>query len=119
MPKCSNTVSAENGILIARLDWYERCFKHSHIYMRGAEDVDLFVHLAFLSNFRRCSGDTSLLNLKIWLGSLPSKFSHAANLKKGSPEYVDLERSGRVWENFFKPGNIEPYLQAQSASSDM
>jgi len=37
-----------------------------------------------------------------------------ANLKKGSPEYVDLARSGRVWENFFKPGNIEPYLQAQS-----
>jgi hypothetical protein len=25
-----------------------------------------------------------------------------------------LARSGRVWENFFKPGNIEPYLQAQS-----
>jgi Fic family protein len=37
-----------------------------------------------------------------------------ANLKKSSPEYVDLARSGRVWENFFKPGNIEPYLQAQS-----
>jgi hypothetical protein len=37
-----------------------------------------------------------------------------ANLKKGSPEYEDLARSGRVWENFFKPGNIEPYLQAQS-----
>ncbi|TAQ90839.1 hypothetical protein B7494_g835 [Chlorociboria aeruginascens] len=37
-----------------------------------------------------------------------------ANLEKGSPEYVDLARSGRVWENFFQPGNIEPYLQAQS-----
>ena len=37
-----------------------------------------------------------------------------ANLKKGSPEYVGLARSCRVWENFFKPGNIEPYLQAQS-----
>jgi hypothetical protein len=37
-----------------------------------------------------------------------------ANLKKCSPEYVGLARSGRVWENFFKPGNIEPYLQAQS-----
>ncbi|KUJ10781.1 uncharacterized protein LY89DRAFT_542949, partial [Mollisia scopiformis] len=37
-----------------------------------------------------------------------------ANLKKGSPEYVDLAESGRVWENFFRPGNIEPYLQTQS-----
>jgi hypothetical protein len=37
-----------------------------------------------------------------------------ASLKKGSPEYDDLENSGRVWEAFFKPGNIEPYLQAQS-----
>lgn len=37
-----------------------------------------------------------------------------ANLKTESPEYVDLARSGRVWENFFQPGNIEPYLQAQS-----
>jgi len=37
-----------------------------------------------------------------------------ANLNKDSPEYDDLARSGRVWENFFKPGNIEPYLQAQS-----
>ena len=35
------------------------------------------------------------------------------NLKKGLLEYMDLARSGRVWENFFKPGNIEPYLQAQ------
>ncbi|EHL00956.1 fic [Glarea lozoyensis ATCC 20868] len=37
-----------------------------------------------------------------------------ANLEKGSSEYEDLARSGRVWENFFRPGNIEPYLQAQS-----
>jgi hypothetical protein len=37
-----------------------------------------------------------------------------ASLKKGSPEYDDLANSGRVWETFFKPGNIEPYLQAQS-----
>src|SRR3984885_3208817 len=36
-----------------------------------------------------------------------------ANLKKGSPEYADSARSGRVWENF-KPGSIEHYLQAQS-----
>ncbi|TVY34040.1 hypothetical protein LOCC1_G007715 [Lachnellula occidentalis] len=37
-----------------------------------------------------------------------------AKLKKGSPEYLALARSGRVWENFFQPGNLEPYLQAQS-----
>ena len=36
-----------------------------------------------------------------------------ASLKKGSPEYADSARSGRVWENF-KPGNVEHYLQAQS-----
>ncbi|KAH8663472.1 hypothetical protein BGZ60DRAFT_565533 [Tricladium varicosporioides] len=38
----------------------------------------------------------------------------SANLKKGSPEYAGLARSGRAWENFFKPENIDPYLQAQS-----
>ncbi|KAH8820162.1 hypothetical protein F5884DRAFT_744523 [Xylogone sp. PMI_703] len=37
-----------------------------------------------------------------------------ASLKKDSPEYLALARSGKVWENFFKPENIEPYLQAQS-----
>ncbi|TVY28704.1 hypothetical protein LHYA1_G002391 [Lachnellula hyalina] len=37
-----------------------------------------------------------------------------ANLEKGSPEYEGLASSGRVWENLFQPGNIEPYLQAQS-----
>jgi hypothetical protein len=37
-----------------------------------------------------------------------------SNLKKDSPEYIDLARSGRVWEDFFRPANIEPYLQAQS-----
>lgn len=31
---------------------------------------------------------------------------------------MDLARSGRVWEDFFKPGNIEPYLQAQSDLKD-
>jgi hypothetical protein len=37
-----------------------------------------------------------------------------ANLKKGSPEYIELGESGRIGENHFQPGNIEPYLQAQS-----
>ncbi|KAL2075252.1 hypothetical protein VTL71DRAFT_195 [Oculimacula yallundae] len=37
-----------------------------------------------------------------------------ASLEKGSPEYEELARSGRTWEDFFRPGNVEPYLQAQS-----
>lgn len=37
-----------------------------------------------------------------------------ADLKKDSPEYDALARSGRIWEDYFKPGNIEPYLQTQA-----
>ena len=35
-------------------------------------------------------------------------------VEKNSPEYMALARSGKVWENFFKPQNIEPYLAAQA-----
>lgn len=35
-------------------------------------------------------------------------------LQKGSPEYIALSRSGKVWETFFKPQNIKPYLAAQA-----
>jgi len=35
-------------------------------------------------------------------------------LQNGTPEYEALARSGKVWENFFKPQNIEPYLAAQA-----
>lgn len=33
---------------------------------------------------------------------------------KGSPDYEALANSGKVWENYFKPQNIQPYLVAQS-----
>ena len=36
-----------------------------------------------------------------------------SKLEKDSPEYQALARSGRVWENWFKPQSIEPYLAAQ------
>jgi len=41
---------------------------------------------------------------------------HAAfqNLEKDSPEYNTLSRSGKVWENFFKPQDVHPYLLAQT-----
>ena len=35
-------------------------------------------------------------------------------LQKGTPEYEALACSGKVWENFFKPQNIDPYLAAQA-----
>ena len=35
-------------------------------------------------------------------------------LQKGSLEFIALSRSGKVWENFFKPQNIKPYLAVQS-----
>lgn len=38
---------------------------------------------------------------------------HFKNLVKGSDEYVALAKSGRVWENYFQPGNPEPYLRVQ------
>ena len=37
-----------------------------------------------------------------------------AELNPGSPEYIALGRSGRVWEDFHKPFDIEPYLEVQS-----
>ena len=40
-------------------------------------------------------------------------------LQKGTPEYVALSHSGRVWENFFKPQNIKPYLAAQARLEDV
>ncbi|MCJ1367623.1 hypothetical protein MMC16_006757 [Acarospora aff. strigata] len=36
-----------------------------------------------------------------------------AKLEKDSPEYKSLAISGKVWEDFFKAQNIEPYLAAQ------
>jgi hypothetical protein len=36
------------------------------------------------------------------------------NLKKDSPEYNAIARSGKVWEDFFKPQDVEPYLLAQA-----
>lgn len=35
-------------------------------------------------------------------------------LERASPEYEALARSGKVWENYFKPQNLQPYLAAQS-----
>ncbi|KAI9777955.1 MAG: hypothetical protein M1839_008490 [Geoglossum umbratile] len=37
-----------------------------------------------------------------------------AELVPGSPEYIALGHSGRVWEDFHKPFDIEPYLEVQS-----
>ena len=46
---------------------------------------------------------------------LESVYSSAfGKIEKDSPEYIALARSGRVWENFFNPQNIEPYLAAQA-----
>src|ERR1700733_10880145 len=40
-------------------------------------------------------------------------------LQKGTPEYATLARSGKVWENFFKPQNVKPYLAAQAKLQDI
>jgi Fic family protein len=40
-------------------------------------------------------------------------------LQKSTPEYTALARSGKVWENFFKPQNIKPYLAAQAKLQDI
>ena len=40
-------------------------------------------------------------------------------LQKGTPEYAALARSGKVWENFFKPQNVKPYLAAQAKLQDI
>src|SRR5579871_5879738 len=37
------------------------------------------------------------------------------NLPEGSAEFDALADGGTVWEEYFKPYNIEPYLKAQSA----
>ena len=41
-----------------------------------------------------------------------------SRLKKGSPEYEELALSGRVWEDYFQPGDSEPYryLELQKVS---
>ncbi|KAK6350231.1 hypothetical protein TWF696_006467 [Orbilia brochopaga] len=36
------------------------------------------------------------------------------DLTAGSPEYEALAATGTVWEDYFKPSNISPYLKAQS-----
>ena|SRR2546423_8920565 len=36
-----------------------------------------------------------------------------SRLEKDFPECQALARSGRMWENWFKPQSIEPYLAAQ------
>jgi hypothetical protein len=41
-------------------------------------------------------------------------FQAFEKLKKGTPEYEALARSGKVWENYFKPQDIKPYLAAQA-----
>ena len=34
-------------------------------------------------------------------------------LKRGSPEYIALARSGLVWEDYHKPYELGPYLAVQ------
>ena len=36
------------------------------------------------------------------------------NISKDSPEYEALARSGRVWQDYFKPQDIKPYLEVQT-----
>ena len=40
-------------------------------------------------------------------------------LQSGTPEYTALARSGKVWEDFFKPQNIKPYLAVQAKLQDV
>jgi Fic family protein len=48
------------------------------------------------------------------LALLDAIYSPFQKLQKCSPEYLALARSGKVWEDFFKPQNIEPYLAVQA-----
>ncbi|KAK1509029.1 fic/DOC family protein, partial [Colletotrichum abscissum] len=48
-----------------------------------------------------CSGSTQQARLAL----LKKIFKPAAHLQKGSVEYERLARSGRVWEDYFMPGN--------------
>jgi hypothetical protein len=40
-------------------------------------------------------------------------------LQSGTPEYTALARSGKAWENFFKPQNIKPYQAVQAKLQDV
>ncbi|KAI9898826.1 hypothetical protein N3K66_005287 [Trichothecium roseum] len=42
-----------------------------------------------------------------------------ANYEKGSPEYNELARSGKVWEDYFRPSDDGPYIAIQKKYKDL
>ncbi|KAJ7886001.1 hypothetical protein B0H13DRAFT_2044506 [Mycena leptocephala] len=40
------------------------------------------------------------------------------NIEKGSPEYLELAASGRLWEEYAQPGNITEFLRVQEDLKD-
>jgi hypothetical protein len=49
---------------------------------------------------------------------LENIYQASRNIEKGSPEYLELAASGRLWEEYAQPGNITEFLRVQEDLKD-
>lgn len=98
---------AKNLSIILKL-FSSKFFRLNHL-IHNELGMDSFMPFASASR-RYFSSQQSPSRLTLLKAIYSSAFG---KIEKNSPEYKALARSGRVWENFFKPQNIEPYLAAQ------
>ena len=81
--------------------------------MLGTKITRMHRGLGILSNVRAGTRSITSVQKAARLAELRKVYKPFAQLNENSPEYLELARSGKVWEDYFQPFDTQPYKAVQ------